>query len=247
MTATSEQPARHLQLAGTYNVRDTGGYATADGGATRWRTLLRGDSLHRLTAAGQAELIAAGLRTVVDLRRDSELAQAPNVFAASEQVRYHNIPLLDGASEPAAMPRALGDIYVRILEASHAPIRAVFAALAETDAFPALVHCTAGKDRTGLIVALLLGNAGVPAATIVADYALSESYLAGGFVAELRERVTAAGGDWAALEPLLGSPEELMLQTLASIEGRYGGIPQYLRAIGVPDAHLDAARSALVG
>jgi len=244
---TTETPTRHLQLEGTYNVRDTGGYATADGSTIRWRTLLRGDSLHHLTAAGQAALMDAGLHTVIDLRRDTELAQAPNVFAASDAVRYLNISLLDGAVDPApAQPRTLNDVYVSILDTAHAQLRVVFAALVEPEAFPALVHCTAGKDRTGIIVALLLANAGVPAATIAADYALSETYLAGEWVAQMRERVIAAGGDWARMELLMGSPEELMRQTLVGIEAQYGGVPQYLRAIGVPEATLDALRSALV-
>lgn len=245
MTVTSEQPIRHLQLEGTYNVRDTGGYGTEQGGSTRWQTLLRGDSLHRLSTAGQETLIAAGLRTVIDLRRDSELAQAPNVFAASEAVRYRNVSLLAAAAE-ATGPVTLDEIYLHILDGAHDQIREVFATLAEPEAFPALVHCTAGKDRTGLIVALLLGNVGVPTATIAADYALSEGLLAGAFVTEMRERVVAAGGDWALMAPLMGSPEELMLHTLAGIDARHGSIPDYLRAIGVPETQLDALRTALV-
>ena len=246
MIMVDEQQTRHLHLAGTYNVRDTGGYGAASGGATRWRTLLRGDSLHRLSAAGQETLIAAGLRTVIDLRRDSELAHAPNVFATSEAVRYRNVSLLATITESLG-PVTLDDIYLHILDGAHDQLREVFAILAEPGAFPALVHCTAGKDRTGLIVALLLGNAGVPAATIAADYALSEGLLAGEFVTEMRERVVAAGGDWALMAPLMGSPEELMLHTLVGIDARHGSIPDYLRAIGVPETQLDVLRAALVG
>lgn len=246
MRSRDASPTRHLQLPGTYNLRDIGGYATADGRVTRWRTLMRGDSLHRLTDEGQATLIKAGLRTVVDLRRDSELARAPNVFAASANVRYLNVPLLDDPPDASAALPTLAGIYARILEEAHAQIRAIFAALAEPEAFPALVHCTAGKDRTGIVVALLLGNSGVATATIAADYALTETYLAGEFVEDLKRRVIAAGEDWAAYAPLMGSPEALMLQTLTGLEERHGGIRPYLRAIGVPEAHLNALRVALV-
>lgn len=247
MTMTSAQPTRHLQLDGTYNLRDTGGYTTDDGQDIRWRTLLRGDSLHKLTEAGQAELIAAGLRTVIDLRRDAELAEEPNVFAASEVVTYLNVPLIESTPHEAvaAVPRTLATIYDGIIATSHARIREVFAALAEPGAFPALVHCTAGKDRTGIIVALLLGTAGVPSTTIAADYALTEALLAGEWLEARKQIIAASGGDWSQLVSLMGSPEDLMLATLAGIESQHGGVPQYLRAIGVPETHLDAVRSAL--
>lgn len=242
---TTDHPTRHLQLEGTYNVRDTGGYATEDGQTTRWRTLLRGDSLHQLTNAGQAELVAAGLRTVIDLRHAAELAESPNVFATSTTVRYLNVPLIENAPRAVEAPSTLADIYEGIIAASHARIRQIFAALAEPGAFPALVHCTAGKDRTGIVVALLLGTAGVPAATVAADYALTETFLGREWLAERKRIIVASGGNWARFETLMGSPEELMLRTLADIEARYGGVRQYLLAIGVPRAHLDAVRAAL--
>src|SRR6185369_10690856 len=81
------EASRHLPLDGTYNVRDIGGYTTRVGRRTRWRTLLRADSLHRLTAPAQAELLGCGVRTIVDLRHAGEHLAAPNVFAASSAVR----------------------------------------------------------------------------------------------------------------------------------------------------------------
>lgn len=245
-SSVSTAPARHLELEGTYNVRDTGGYATADGRITRWRTLLRGDSLHRLTPTGQAELVAMGLRTVLDLRHDTELAQAPNVFAASDQVRYLNISLLNDIPDATReQPRTLDAVYTRIIEGSQAQLRAVFAALARPEALPVLVHCTGGKDRTGMVIALLLANAGVPTAMIAADYALSEHYLGTTIIAEMRERILATGGDWDRYAPLMGSPSAVMLQILTVIEERYGGVPHYLQSIGVPETTLDTLRTAL--
>src|SRR5262245_36563109 len=123
---THETPTRHLELEGTYNVRDTGGYATVDGRVTRWRILLRGDSLHRLTPAGQDELVAKGLRTVIDLRHDTELARAPNVFAASDRVRYINISLLNDIPDPTReQPRTLDAVYAHIIAGAQAQLRAV--------------------------------------------------------------------------------------------------------------------------
>src|SRR5262245_5682235 len=91
-------PNRHLALEGTHNVRDIGGYATRDSRETRWRTVYRSDSLHRLSAAAQADLIAYGLRTVIDLRHSQETADMPNVFAQSERVRYLNLPLFEAST-----------------------------------------------------------------------------------------------------------------------------------------------------
>jgi protein-tyrosine phosphatase len=241
-------PNRHLKLEGTRNVRDTGGYATADGRITRWRTLLRGDSLHRLTSQGQSELVVMGLRTVIDLRHDTELANAPNVFATSDQVYYLHISLLDDIPDAAReQPATLDDVYMRIVEGSQAQLRAVFAALAGPDALPALVHCAGGKDRTGMVIALLLANAGVPAPVIAADYALSEQYLGPDIVAEMRARIIAAGGNWDRYAPLMGSPSSVMLQILTVIEERHGSVPHYLQSIGVSEATLATLRTALTG
>ncbi len=249
MTITTEpamEPMRHLQLEGAYNVRDTGGYPTADGRMIRWHTLLRGDSLHRLTPEAQAHLIGMGLRTVVDLRRSTERAESPNVFADSGRVRYLHLPLFDGATGAGDQQRTLDLIYRAILDDAQPHVRAIFGALAKPDAFPALVHCTAGKDRTGVIIALLLSVAGVPTETIVRDYALSEQYLTDDFHADLRERVEARGGDWAAMQQLLGAPTELMQETLAYLSETYGDVAMYLRGIGVTDGEIAAVRAALV-
>src|SRR5262245_23186519 len=106
--AVEAPPSRHIALEGAYNVRDIGGYDTGDGRQTRWRTVFRSDSLHRLTPAAQADLVGLGLRTVIDLRHVQETADMPNVFAESERVRYRNLPLFEASpSQPpdAAAPR----------------------------------------------------------------------------------------------------------------------------------------------
>ena len=179
-------PRRHLDLDGTYNLRDIGGYVTSDGSVTRWKTLLRSDSLHRLPSASQAALIGYGLRTVIDLRRTYEVDEAPNVFADSLDVRYyrHN---LTGDRTPADTTtsaateekgsRMLVENYTRYLDLRRAQFVETLATLAAPGALPALVHCAVGKDRTGTITALVLGIARVPAETIAEDYALSARYL----------------------------------------------------------------------
>jgi protein-tyrosine phosphatase len=247
----SPEPSRHLPLAGTYNVRDVGGYLTRDGGLVRWRTLFRADSLHRVTPAGQATLLEHGLRTIVDLRRDVELADAPNVFTRHDQVEYVWISLSPDPTGPDGrreiQPDTLARTYRAILDDRQHQLWRIFTRLAEPGAFPALVHCTAGKDRTGLVVALLLELAGVDRATVAGDYALTASYLNEAYRADARLRAETAGHTWEAYQLLLGCPAELMLETLAYLDGRYGGAAMYLLTIGLHEAQLAALRGALLG
>lgn len=241
----AEAPPRHLPLAGTYNVRDVGGYGTADGRRTRWGALFRADSMHRLPTEVQADLVGSGLRTVVDLRREPEVAAQPNVFATSPDVRYLHLPLLP--DRPAERPPgSLEELYRSILRECQPQLRRVLAVLAEPEALPALVHCTAGKDRTGLIVGLLLALVGVPRQTIAEDYALSATYLVGHYLVEARERALAGGHDWEQYQGYLVCPPELMLRTLDHLDERYGGIDRYALAIGLVEREIDALRDALV-
>ena len=236
-------PRRHLKLAGTYNFRDVGGYPTHTGGTTRWRTLFRSDSPHRLSEPDRATLIEGGLRTAIDLRQSEELAEASNVFAASAQVCYRHLPLLnDTPSMPEVLP-TLVEIYRRIVDDRGDQVGAVLAALAAPGGLPAVVNCTAGKDRTGLITALVLGLAGVPEEVIVADYALSGACLAGVYLDEARERAEAQGFSYDLL--VLCDPD-FMRATLAHLKARYGGIEAYARATGLGDAEIDRLRRAMV-
>ncbi len=245
--SASSTPPRHLGLEGTYNLRDTGGYRTLDGRTTRWRTFLRSDSLHRLPHMAQRTLLNYGVRTVVDLRRSDELHVAPNVFAHASEVAYHHVSLLvDTLPDRQVAPRPLLDVYRLILDTRQAQLRQALTTLAAPGGFPAVVHCTAGKDRTGLIVALLLGLAGVPAATIVADYALSAQYLVGPYLEEARQRAAQHSIPWEWFEPQLLCPPEFMQTTLQHLEERHGGIAAYMRRIGLNQEQCAGLRHALV-
>lgn len=237
---------RHLPLEGTYNVRDIGGYATAEGRQTRWGIVFRADSLHRLSPAAQEFLLGQGIRTIVDLRYAAEVSAAPNVFAAASVLRYQHLSLLGDTPQATAMLVTLTAMYRHILDNAQAPLAATLTTLAAPGALPAVVHCTAGKDRTGLVIALLLGLAGVPEATIAADYALTARYLEGDFWHEARQRAGADRRDWAKLQPILACPPEVMLETLGYLDERYGGIPSYLGQIGLTDGQLTALHDALV-
>jgi protein-tyrosine phosphatase len=241
-------PQRVLALAGTYNLRDVGGYQTEGGRRTRWRTLFRSDSLHRLAETEQATLIGMGLRTVVDLRNEGELAESPNVFAASTNLRYLNLPLLEQRSDaPREVQNpTLEDVYRLIVDTRAAELATIFGALAAPGALPGLVHCTAGKDRTGVVIALLLRLVGVDPETIAADYAATEACLAGEFMVNFRRITEARGIDWQAYQPMLVCPPEFMLRFLVYVDETYGGVGEYLSRAGVSNKHLETLQVALV-
>ena len=109
-------PRRHLDIPGTHNVRDLGGYETEDGRQTQWRRILRADSLFGLPDASRRELVDLGLRTVIDLRRNSELEAAPSVLADSTELAYHHLNMigeddLEGPSHPVEGPARTAAIY----------------------------------------------------------------------------------------------------------------------------------------
>lgn len=244
MTETPDKLQRHLALEKSYNIRDIGGYPTMDGSTTRWRTVLRADSLNHLSPESQSALLDYPIRTIIDLRRSSELRKAPDIFADVRSVRYLNISLLEDERQVRNAGSLLA-LYRFMLEHCQEQIRRILRLLATEDAFPCLIHCTSGKDRTGLIIALLLSISNVPIHTIANDYALSQSYLAPHF-ALLRVQLAQDGHDVQRLEWLTPALPETMQATLAYLEEKYGNVQAYLQTLGLTDEHLESLRSSLV-
>lgn len=239
-------PSRHLPISGTYNVRDLGGYPTATG-ETRWRRLLRSDGLHRLDAEGMAAVLNEGITTVIDLRHPGELETHPNPLEQHAGVRYHNISLFDQLA-PLAVPQGdvLLDLYKQALAKRQGAIIEVLTMIAEAPAGAVLFHCTAGKDRTGIVAALLLALAGVETALIVEDYAQTGPLIAP-MVEEIVAAAVARGSDPALFRPLLAANPQTMVLTIAHIETTYGSAEDYLRGIGLSDATIAALRNRLTG
>jgi protein-tyrosine phosphatase len=238
------QPAaadRRIPVAGTFNLRDLGGYPAAGGRTTRWRTLLRSDALHLAGPAGTAALAGYGLRTVVDLRTPAEVVRAPGVpggFAPST-VR---VSLLGDHLD--LMPESLAAIYRYVITERGAAVGAAVRALCAAGSIPALVHCSAGKDRTGIVVGLVLAVLGVPDEVIAADYALSARYLNPRTTAAIGQLEASSGLSDLSAE-LLASPPALMLETLGWVRDSFGSAAGYLTAHGVSPAELDALRASL--
>lgn len=235
---------RYLALEGSYNIRDIGGYPTLDGRKTRWGAIVRGDSLSNLSVASQRALLDYPIRTVIDLRRSSELQASPDVFAQSPHVKYVNISLLEDESKVAEV-QSLEDLYRLMLDTYQEQVRLTIETIAQEDAFPCLLHCTIGKDRTGLIVGLLLSLSRVDPMIIADDYALSEQYLDPLFQS-YRVRAEQNGADMQRMAWMVRSRHETMLATLAYLEEQYGGVHNYLSSIGITDEQIKNIQSQLV-
>ena len=247
-------PKRHLDLEGSYNVRDVGGYLTTDGRRTRWRTYLRSDSLDRLPPSSQDALLEYGLRTIIDLRMSDAVQNLPNVFEGSTRVAYYNQNMLGDGELPQALESPEAGARARYVSAAYGiwvdhrreRICGTLATLATPGTLPALVHCAGGKDRTGIITALVLGVAGVAAQTIADDYALSGRYLFQRYL-DGGEPTDAGTADYTWRDYQRDyCPPEAMLEVLAHLDGKYGGIEQYLLGGGVSEVQLDNLRNALV-
>lgn len=229
---TLAQPDRHLPLPGTRNLRDVGGYPTADGRRTRWRTLFRTDALDLLPADSQAALLDLGLRQAIDLRWPSELAAAPSVFRDSARVRYRSIPLLAFEKDDPTPHLGLVGMYRRILDERGEHLVEVVRAVIAPEGTAVAIGCAAGKDRTGVAIAIILSAVGVPRDLVVEDYALSAGFFA-------RPVADPHLVDWRGAPIQTESPPEYMEDVLRHLDERHGGAVSLLQRGGMSDAEVE--------
>ncbi len=219
-----------LQWSGCRNARDVGGLPTRDGGRVLTGALLRTDSLDRLDAQGVRAVRDVGPVLVLDLRWDHERAAADHPLGS--EPAYRAIPFIDPAAESqrdGSVDGSLADRYCRYLDRNGAQIAQLVGAIAAAPEGPVVVHCASGKDRTGLLVALLLRLVGVPEDVVCDDYARSE------------ECLQLTGDDrFNRTRP------ETMAAVLAYVDRRWGGPAGYLADAGVSEADLAAIRRRLV-
>ncbi len=238
---------RRIAVDGCLNFRDLGGYPTADGGALRWRQLFRADGLHALTPGGVATLRdEIGLGDIIDLRSSAELSLDGRGLLESEPIRFHHLPLFDGGRGDRTPPfgATLADLYFGMADFARGPIANVLTVLARTKD-PAVFHCAAGKDRTGVISALLLSLLGVRDEVIVADYAATREALDA-----IVERLMASEGYQGMFDELppdtLHANPETMERFLARLRDEFGGVPDYAREIGVDASDVARLRARMV-
>ena len=234
-----------LDWAGCANARDLGGLPAADGRQVRDRALVRTDDLTRLDETGRKAFDAYGASLIVDLRFLFELEAQEHPFG--DRPAYRHLPflaqsVLDDSDEAEARRHPLEWTYARMLDDSRETVGAAVRAVVEAEPGPVVVHCVSGKDRTGLLVALLLDLVGVSRERIGADYAVTEQRL--GILAMLAglegtdQELADAAWSWR-------TPAAAVTGALEHLDEVYGGARGFLRACGLTDDEIDRLRDRL--
>jgi protein tyrosine/serine phosphatase len=200
-----------LNWPGCRNARDLGGLTCGDGRRVCTGALIRSDDHHRLTRRAVRTVRATGVTRIIDLRWDWECLQYPSPFAGDPI--YQHVPMLADVLAYDPPP----DSYAPMLDHNRQRIAAAFRAVAQAPPGGVVVHCRSGRDRTGVLVGLLLSVAGVAEQEIAADYSRTE-----------------------------GCSPLPMLTTLAHAQRRYGGVASYLIDSGTDPGQLDAVRMRLL-
>lgn len=226
---------RVLDIAGLHNLRDVGGYPLTSGGRLRWGLLFRGGAPGEITETGRGQLSALGIKTLIDLREPAERMNLPSPDLGIDGV--HQVPVYRDRIIIDEIEN-LGPMYEQIVDHCGEDLAAVVALLAEDGALPALVHCSAGKDRTGLVIGLLLSALGVDDATVAEDYGRTAENITGEYRKRLLARGVQVGIDAQRIALLAGSPPELMTDILARVERSHGTAADYLRAHGCDEHAL---------
>jgi len=247
-------PERLVVLEGVHNFRDLGGYTTEDGRVTRWRTLYRADGLNRLTPADVEVLRPLGLRTVIDLRTDRELERGRfplDVYPLS----FHHLPVVDvtwdptpSADEPTDPTEFLLAQYPLLLASGEPLFAKAFHLLAVPGALPAVFHCAAGKDRTGIAAALILGVLGVQDDDIVADYAMTGGNMDPLLASWRNAGLLPADGSFppGLSRTFFDTPPEVMRSFLDTLHREHGSIAGYVASLGVDSATREALGRVLL-
>ncbi|WP_412075256.1 tyrosine-protein phosphatase [Streptomyces xanthophaeus] len=238
---------RHVEFQRLHNFRDLGGYRTRDGRTVRWRRLYRSDSLAKLQGQDWEDFLALGVRTVIDLRYPWEI-EAKGRIPEAEGIAYANLsvehrPYDQAEIDPGLDPwRYLADRYAEVALDGAAELRRALELIADGSA-PQVFHCASGKDRTGLLAALVLALLGVDEDDIAADFALTE-LATERLIADWREANPARTLNW----PGYGrAPEAVIRLFLAELAATYGSVDAYAAGhLGVDEALLSRLRAQLL-
>jgi protein-tyrosine phosphatase len=242
-----ESNERLIALEGAVNFRDLGGYVAEGGFQTRWRVLFRADGLGDLTADDLEVMRTLGIRTVIDLRSGDELERG-RYDTDAHPVTFHHYPIIEklpDAEEFDRRPGLLGSQYKEMLRDAGPAFLGVLQVLTSPDALPAVFHCTAGKDRTGVLSALVLSLLGVEEETVVADYALS-----GAAMVRLRAKILVKYPESREtienISEVFSAEPAQMERLLDHLRAEYGSVEAYLRNLGAGDELIAALRAELL-
>ena len=250
---------RHVVLEGAHNFRDLGGYPTEDGRHVRWGLFYRADSLGDLTDADLDRIRTLGIKLVCDFRSSEEKAEEPDRLPADAPPERLELPILDESFSPAAFREKitsgqLGDTDLRqlLIEGNRlfatryaSRYAAMLERLTDSASLPAVVHCTAGKDRTGFAAAVVLRVLGVPEQTVYEDFLLTNHYTA----AEIERTLwiirfaSLFRTDPEQVRPVLGVERAYLEAAFDAIRESHGSFDAYRReALGLDDAETEAFR-----
>jgi protein tyrosine/serine phosphatase len=242
---------RRVALEGPLNFRDVGGYAAADDRRVRWGRVFRSDSLHHLTEADGPRLAQIGIVTALDFRAHDELDRIGIGRLGDLDIKHVHVPTVDQVLHTVRPPdwdppNSAAEVYLAMIETGARAYAEALRALAEPDALPAVYFCMAGKDRTGVFSAVLLGLLGVGDLDIVADYVLTHEV-----VEQIHERSRAERPDrdevWKDLpKDLLGALAPSMEGLIAGLHARHGSWLGYVKHIGVEDDLVLRLREVLL-
>jgi protein-tyrosine phosphatase len=255
--ATAAAERRVIALQGQTNFRDLGGYETADGRHVKWGMIFRSGELSHLTDADYREISTLGIHTVYDLRDQGERASQPTNWGANPVQTFASAktgaisaamsPLTDPNVDAQHARAALADFYAQMPKLYAPEYRLIVHQLLESRA-PLLLHCTAGKDRTGVGSALILTALGVPRTTIVKDYELTDQLLkpsSGPPKTEFMRRFQSLPAD--VQHAMMSADPGYIAAAFRSMESQYGSMEKYLAAeLGVGPEQIRRLRSLYV-
>ena len=231
---------RHVLLEGCLNLRDLGGYETVDGRRVRFGCLFRSDELHALTDADLEAVSALGIRVVFDLRNVDERDARPNRLPPGVEVLERATPSTGGDTRTTEQQIVQGllptpdnvqfaGVYIRLLDVLAPELRVIIERSADARTRPLLFHCAAGKDRTGITAAVLLGLLGVPDEAILDDYELTSMYFTPRKLESLAARMAEYGISHERLRPLLEARRPVLAAMIEHLYDRWGSFDAYAR------------------
>ena len=263
LSAAEREAHRRISFAGSYNFRDLGGYATADGATVKWGALYRADNLAKLTDPDLTALNALGLYRLVDFRADFEKAADPDRLPTNLGFQVVELPIFDTNSQLGQSIRdrilngdvngidadkLLIDANTQFATDFTPQFKAFIQEVLVAEGKPVMFHCTAGKDRTGFAAAILLRLLGVPQETVLRDYLLSKEY---SMEARARDifilRLTKGEQTAGVVEKLSGVDAAYLQAAFQAIDTRYGSFTAYARdGLGLSDEEVARLRTNLL-
>lgn len=252
VVSLTDDPRRLITLEAVHNFRDLGGYPTSTGQSTKWRTLFRADGLYRLTTGDAQVVIDLGVKTVIDLRTEKELQTRGKFPVEKFPVNFHHLSIIDATWNDGDTPVIEDTVeflvwaYREMLEHANKKFADAINLLGSKEVLPAVFHCAAGKDRTGVLAAFVLSILGVPDQIISADYGITERGMQRLLIwakvhqPELADAYANMPARFAASDP------RAMAIILDDLNTKYGSVQNFVREIGVTEATADTLRSTLL-